>query len=481
MALSGITRDDLGLFKSWVLWRWECRGKDKDGKDKWTKPPYQPSGMKAGSDNSQTWSSYDTVIAAFASGKFDGIGFALLGSSLGAYDLDDCRDPETGVIASWANSLLASVASYAEVTPSGKGLRIIGLATGPSVHRKFSVPGGGSVEVYRNAKRYITITGLALPGHDPEVLARIDDAIDRTVAEHDKGKAKPAEPREDAAHGAGKGAAHDDGAHAPGDDADKLDRVIRLGENSEFGGDRSNAVFFVACEMLRRGSVDAAIRSVLLDRTNGISEHVYKDDPERCVRRTIERAREMVGGEAKSKALALTDLGNARRLITRYGDVSRFVFARAAWMTWSDGFWRRDQDGAVMRMAKAVVEEMFAEAARIADEAMRNALRKHALLSQNANRIAAMVTLARTEVEVVLPIEKLDADPMLLGVANGVVDLRTGSGRRGRRTTSPSVPAAPSTPEPRARTGSHSSTRCSWGTPTSSRTFSASSATPSPA
>jgi putative DNA primase/helicase len=324
------------------------------------------------------------------------------------------------------------------VTPSGKGLRIIGLATGPSVHRKFAVPGGGSVEVYRNAKRYVTITGLALPGHDPEVLARIDDAIDRTVAEHDG--AKPAKAREDAAHGAGRGAVHGaghDDAHGAGDNAgddagDKLDRVIRLGENGEFGGDRSNAVFFVACEMLRRGSADAAIRSVLLDRSNKISEHVYKDDPERCVRRTIERAREMVGSEAKSKALALTDLGNARRLIASCAASIRFLYARSSWLTWSDGFWRRDEDGAVMRMAKAVVEEMFAEAARIADEAMRNAVRKHALLSQNANRIAAMVTLARTEVEVVLPIEKLDADPMLLGVANGLVDLRTGTFREAR-------------------------------------------------
>src|SRR5262249_53217961 len=44
--------------------------------------------------------------------------------------------------------------------------------------------------------------------------------------------------------------------------------------------------------------------------------------------------------------------------------------------------------------------------------------------SQSANALAAMVKLARSELDVVLRVKKLDADPYLLGVENGVIDLR---------------------------------------------------------
>src|SRR6516162_7626610 len=53
----------------WVLWRWEKR------KGKWTKPPYQPNGQKAKSDDPATWSTYDEVIAVVD--QYDGIGFML--------------------------------------------------------------------------------------------------------------------------------------------------------------------------------------------------------------------------------------------------------------------------------------------------------------------------------------------------------------------------------------------------------------------
>jgi hypothetical protein len=68
------------------------------------------------------------------------------------------------------------------------------------------------------------------------------------------------------------GTPEDGGHHARQDeeqhqeDEDKLERIIRLGENGEFKGDRSAAVWFVVCEMLRRGSLGRAIVSTLLDR-----------------------------------------------------------------------------------------------------------------------------------------------------------------------------------------------------------------------
>jgi putative DNA primase/helicase len=128
-----------------------------------------------------------------------------------------------------------------------------------------------------------------------------------------------------------------------------------------------------------------------------------------------------------------TDLGNARRLVRLHGDNIRYIAGWKSWLVWLDGHWRRDDDGEIVRLAKATVEGMYAEATGIADEGVRTALRKHALKCQSAQRLAAMVELAKTEKAVVLPISMLDADPLLLGVENGVIDLRTGLFRPAER------------------------------------------------
>lgn len=49
-----------------------------------------------------------------------------------------------------------------------------------------------------------------------------------------------------------------------------------LGHERGWGGDRSRAVFSVACALVRCGWLDNEISAVLLDRDNGISEHVLE-------------------------------------------------------------------------------------------------------------------------------------------------------------------------------------------------------------
>jgi hypothetical protein len=76
------------------------------------------------------------------------------------------------------------------------------------------------------------------------------------------------------------GTPEDGGHHArqePDDNEDKLERLIRDGPRAdEFNSKRSGAVFYVACEMLRRGYLDRTVVSTLLDHANKISEHIYE-------------------------------------------------------------------------------------------------------------------------------------------------------------------------------------------------------------
>jgi putative DNA primase/helicase len=144
------------------------------------------------------------------------------------------------------------------------------------------------------------------------------------------------------------------------------------------------------------------------------------------VRARIARA-ELVPVERQS------DLGNARRLVRTHGRDLHFV-PGVGWIVWEDDHWRVDVSGAaIMRRAKDAVEKIHAEAQLINDEDRRKKMRQHALNSESAARLRAMIELAQTEASVELAANLIDADPMLLGVRNGVVDLRTGKFRETRR------------------------------------------------
>jgi putative DNA primase/helicase len=395
----------------WVLWQWE-----KTSKGKWTKVPYQPSGRKAASDDPATWSGYDAALAAVD--RFDGIGFMM--ADHGAFDIDDCRDPETGAIHPFATELIAKAGSYVEVTVSGTGLRIVGTATGEELHRKQPVVDGVSLETYRRTKRYIIVTGNPLEG-SPPAMANIDAVAEATVAELDAQKGKTKKKK------ANRGSSGADISAIPAMLATLLS-VPNLGEGRQHGGyaSRSALLFAFVTGALGARVAEEVIIGACLDEAHAgcaIFEHCQDKGGRAYVERQIERAKIQV---RETRSEMMTDLGNARALVRLHGSDLRYVHAWSSWLAWQDDHWRRDDSEAVVRKAKATVEEIFVEAASISDEALRTNLRKHAIASQNAQRLTAIVKLAQSEKEVVLAVEKIDADPLLLGVRNGVVDLRTG-------------------------------------------------------
>jgi hypothetical protein len=251
----------LAALPNWVVWRWETA---KNGKP--TKVPYQPNRPQAKARNNaaSTWGDYETARQTSERGKADGVGFCLLGTEFAAFDLDNCRNAANGEIAIWAQKLVERVGSYTEVTVSGTGLRIIGRGTGPKVHKKQRTEGEGSLETYRKAERYIVMTGQVLPGTAP-LLANIDAHVDAIVAELDAKKKMngAASPRGRRPSG------------APSRPADDVNDIIRNGCGDRYGGDRSRAVWRVVNELVRQGRAPDEIRAILLDRANGISQHVY--------------------------------------------------------------------------------------------------------------------------------------------------------------------------------------------------------------
>jgi hypothetical protein len=176
--------------KRWVVWNWVKRIMP-GGKQKWTKPPYQPGtpGLMAKSNDPSTWGSYEDAVAAVTAGHADGIGVMLLPGELAAADLDKCRDPVSGKISGWALPLCfeaEQLGLYREVTVSGCGLRFIGLShQADELHRRFSFhrTSGEGIELYRNTARFITISGLQ--EGDCKTMGEIDDYLDDLEARFD--------------------------------------------------------------------------------------------------------------------------------------------------------------------------------------------------------------------------------------------------------------------------------------------------------
>jgi len=69
---------------------------------------------------------------------------------------------------------------------------------------------------------------------------------------------------------------------------------------------------------------------------------------------------------------------------------------------------------------------MLTEASRIEDEAARKELVRHAMQSENAGRLKAMIDVASNLEGLIINPDELDADIWKLNCKNGVVDLKTG-------------------------------------------------------
>jgi AAA domain len=177
----------------WAVWRWTQK---LDGK--WQKPPYQTRDPRrhASSTDPSTWSDYSTALAAVRAGHADGITYVLTADDpFAAIDLDHCRDVDTHSIEIWAQLFLERGRdTYGEVTPSGDGVRIWGLANGAALNRKFTLEIDGkkvAAELFRRTTKALTITGYTL---DPAIheLTNIDRTLDWAVIWGERRKAAAA-------------------------------------------------------------------------------------------------------------------------------------------------------------------------------------------------------------------------------------------------------------------------------------------------
>ena len=124
------------------------------------------------------------------------------------------------------------------------------------------------------------------------------------------------------------------------------------------------------------------------------------------------------------------DIRNGRVFAGMHRGKLLFVKPMGRWLRWDGNRWAICTCGEEMEAAKETAKQLLNEAAKVAptDPEKGKRLFAHALQTQNLPRLEAMIRLASSEPGMVIGnASELDADPWLLGVKNGVVDLRTGT------------------------------------------------------
>ena len=139
---------ELKELNRWVLYRlyWD----EKRGK--YDKKPFNArTGGMAQSNNSNTWCDYETAVQVVD--LYDGLGF-MLGDGIFGVDIDsvELNDP-------LVQEVLNNLNSYAEISPSGKGIHVICLGSKPiGACRK------ANFECYDQG-RFFTMTGNMITGY----------------------------------------------------------------------------------------------------------------------------------------------------------------------------------------------------------------------------------------------------------------------------------------------------------------------------
>ncbi|MDA2979403.1 MAG: phage/plasmid primase, P4 family [Actinomycetota bacterium] len=126
-----------------------------------------------------------------------------------------------------------------------------------------------------------------------------------------------------------------------------------------------------------------------------------------------------------------TDAGNAERFLHRHAQEVRFVPLWRRWLAYDGTRWRLDHsDTLVAHLAAQIGAQLVQRVPEVYGEPSKlNPLIAAVRRAESAAGVSATLTMAASKPGVAIDHEALDADPWLLNVANGTIDLRTGQRR----------------------------------------------------
>lgn len=172
--------------RRWAPWRAVFNEK----KNKYDKVPHRADRPEFGlsSAKPEQWFSFEVALAAYRKNPkmFAGVGYVMTGAhGVVGTDLDHCV--ENGVVAPWAMEVVEALGSYTEISPSGRGLRILSFGQQATDWVNHEV----GIEMYGgNEARFLTITGEHLAGTPLAVRPAYVEALEALESRYAKERRK---------------------------------------------------------------------------------------------------------------------------------------------------------------------------------------------------------------------------------------------------------------------------------------------------
>lgn len=461
---------DLRALAQWVCWRYE----DRNGKR--TKAPIDAKSngrlSYAKSNDPATWSDFDTALAACGRHtELAGVGFCFApDDGLTGIDLDHVFNPDTGELSPEAAEILERFqGTYAEISPSGTGLRLFCYGK-----PKRSGKNTGKVkwlEVYSHpSSRYLTVTGNHWDGSAADITDQqhaLDWLNERFM---------------ESTGSSPVGAKHGPADPPNLDDAALLDKArnakngaeferLWSGDTSAHGGDDS-AADLALCNLLAFWTDRDSDRIDRLFRQSGLMRGKW--DTRRgestygaaTIAKAIESTRETYSGRRPEPTTTArpsgepgavdldpyrgTDEANAALFLSLHGADVRYCPPWDKWLLWTGSHWRLDDLMEVARLAGDMPRELYRKAGESIDTARRRTIAGLARALESRRKQSDLLAAARCRV--VVSHTDLDKGRFLLNASNGTIDLSTGTLRPHARldllTHDTEIPYSPDTAAP---------------------------------
>lgn len=435
---------ELKQLPNWICWRGFPQPRPDDPNHIGKIPINPKTGGNAQSNNPDTWTDFDTALKAseqYSGGSpAGGIGFMFGNSPFFGVDIDgiepDIREFLNGGVGI-VSEFIHALRSYAELSPSGKGIHIICRGELPKGARR-----RGNVEMY-DSGRFFTVTGNNIGEY-----TAVEDCTEAIKPLHEKylggTRSEPAQRIVQT-------------APLPCSVSEVLEAASRAKNGSRFQAlyagnfaeyNSQSEADMAFCNMLafwtgrNAALMDEIFRNSGLMRDKWDRRQSGSTYGALTIRKACEeceniyqppvRFRVNIGSgsaqdEPEAKLYTLDDMGNAKRFIDLFGEDFRYNYTDKIFLYWDGCRWAADQTGAVERSADVSVEAMSAEAEwyeKNGDEDAAKAFRKHIKASRSNKSKTNMLK----EVQHNMPIMpfQLDKHKMAFNVPNGTLSLKSG-------------------------------------------------------
>ncbi|UBH07871.1 phage/plasmid primase, P4 family [Macrococcus armenti] len=435
--------EELTKIDNWCVWKYEKRNNQKP-----TKVPYNAhTGQRAKSNDSSTWSSFESALYVYNMGDADGIGFFFQEPYVGI-DIDNVADDVHRFKAGDHNDNIVSefheaFKSYTEISPSGTGIHIIVKGKIPGDRRRKK-----NIEMYENG-RFFTMTGNSLEKYNE--VSNVSDKIFRVIYDKYLKSNVTKLPTK-----------HNDFSFHELTESDVIDAILNSKQATLFSDLMSgnwhkyyssqSEADIALCNILAFWCAKDFTQMDSLFRQSGLYREKWdekrKDSTygEQTLFKAINDTAEVFTPSNKEKPLAYAlnflndtkeekkelparswdDTGNADRFIDRYGDLYKYSYTKKNFYVYDGTRWREDTTGAIRTLIDEMVNDLKSEKLvfdpnEISEEDAGKEFSKFIKKSRNTTSKKNIVD----ELKHRRPIEQtdFDKDDMLINLLDGYINL----------------------------------------------------------